>query len=150
MDAVVALGADLRAGRPPGAALAGVAVELAGESPALVVLVRERVHVAVQIAEAAGAPLADLLDRLDADLRARRAAALHSAAQAAGATATSWLLAALPLAGVGLGYTLGVDPGYELLHTRLGAGCVVVALAFQLGGLGWVARIARETTESAG
>lgn len=162
MDAVVALAADLRAGQPASTAMPLLAPALtpAGRGPnghvpggravPLVGLIRERTRAAVHVAGAAGAPLADLLDRLDADLRARRTAALHSAAQAAGASATSWLLAGLPLAGVGLGYGLGVDPAQELLHTRLGAVCVVLALAFQLAGLAWVARISRSAGEVAG
>jgi tight adherence protein B len=192
MDAVVTLAADLRAGQPPGRALAAVAAALdhdpstvhrgsrawsgrvgrrqggagtpvgrslgavgttarsAGGSQRCAVVIRQRVRAAVRVAEVAGAPLADLLDRLDADLRARRLVALHSAAQAAGATATSALLAALPVAGIGLGYALGVDPGHQLLHTRLGAGCVLAALALQLAGLAWVGRIARGATEPSG
>jgi tight adherence protein B len=144
LDAVVALAAGLRAGLPVGNAATTVST-IAGASP-LVRLVRQRVRAAVQVAEAAGAPLADLLDRLDADLRSRRAVSAQGAAHAAGTTATSWLLTALPVAGTALGYGLGVDPLAELLHTPLGAGCTAFALALQCAGLAWVSRIARAGT----
>ncbi len=166
LDAVVSLAADLRAGQPPDRALAAVASSLPDESAGLsrgllrlprpsrpggaVALIRQRVLAAVRVAEATGAPLADLLDRLDADLRTQRLVAVHGAAQAAGATATGALLAALPVAGIGLGYGLGVDPGRVLLHTRVGAGCTLLALALQLAGLAWVGRIARAATGSPG
>jgi tight adherence protein B len=144
LDAVVALAAGLRAGQPVGNA--GTALSTVSGASPIVRLVRQRVRAAVQVAEVAGAPLADLLDRLDADLRARRAVTAQGTAHAAGTTATSWLLMALPVAGVGLGYGLGVDPLDQLLHTPLGAGCAALALALQCAGLAWVSRIARAGT----
>jgi tight adherence protein B len=154
LDAVVSVAADLRAGQPAASGYARIrAVSGAarpGSATPLVDLVEQRVGATIRLADASGAPLADLLDRLEADLRARRAIAQHGAAQAAGATATGWLLTLLPFAGVGLGYALGVDPARQLLHTPLGAGCVIAALVLQLGGLLWVARIARLATELGG
>ena len=64
-----------------------------------------------------------------------------AAAQAAGARATAWLLAALPLGGIALGYGIGVDPLGVLLHTPIGAGCAVGATALQVTGLLWAERL---------
>jgi tight adherence protein B len=145
IDAVAALAADLRAGVPVGPALADAAEGLApsstgrsGAEP-----IRRRVAAAVELAELSGAPLADVLDRLDADLRAADRMRAAAAAQAAGARASAWLLAAMPVAGVLLGYAVGTDPVQVLLHTPLGAACAVAAVLLQVGGLAWSNRLAR-------
>ena len=56
---------------------------------------------------------------------------------------SSVLLAAMPAAGVGLGGLIGVDPAPVLLRTRLGAACLLGAVALQLGGLAWATRLSR-------
>ena len=137
LDALAALAADLRAGLPPSAARAGAPLVDA------VPLVRDRVTAAVRVADRTGAPLADLLDRLEVDLRGLERVRLTAAAHAAGTRATAGLLAVLPLAGIGVGYGMGADPLRVLLHTSVGAGCVAVALLLQLAGLGWTARLTR-------
>jgi tight adherence protein B len=137
LDALAAFAADLRAGLPPSAALAGAPLIDA------VPLVRDRVATAVRVADRTGAPLADLLDRLEVDLRGLDRVRLTAAAHAAGTRATAGLLAVLPLAGIGVGYGMGADPLHVLLHTPVGAGCVLAALLLQLAGLGWTARLTR-------
>lgn len=145
VDAVASLAADLRAGVPVASALADAAEGLAapaatraGAEP-----VRRRVAAAVELAELSGAPLADVLDRLDADLRAADRVRAAAVAQAAGARASAWLLAAMPVAGVLLGYAVGTDPARILLHTPLGAACAITAVVLQLAGLAWSDRLAR-------
>lgn len=54
--------------------------------------------------------------------------------------ATAWLLAALPLAGIGVGY-IGADQLRILLHAATGAGCALLALALQVAGLAWSRRL---------
>jgi tight adherence protein B len=158
-DAVLGLAADLRAGlalepawriaeetlhqaesgllpgwrkRPhPGAAGAGP-----------VVLVAQRLSAAAVFAEACGAPLADVLERLDTDLRAIDRARAAASSQAAGARASAAVLAVMPLAGIGLGVAVGVDPWSVLLHTPLGALALGLAVALQLAGIAWTARLA--------
>ncbi|MFC7482252.1 type II secretion system F family protein [Luedemannella flava] len=133
---VATLAAELRAGVPAEVAVRDCAAELTRD-------VAHRVAAAVTLAERTGAPLAAVLDRLDQQLRAALRLRSTVAAQAAGARASAWLLAVLPLAGVALGPVMGVSPGAVLLGTPLGAGCLLGAVALQLGGLAWAARLAR-------
>src|SRR5207302_5394000 len=128
VEAVGGLAADLRAGLPAVTALAEARPALnAGDEPT-VARGAVLVDVAWQVAGRLGAPLADLLDRVDADLRAADRLGVEVAAQTAGARASGWLLAGLPAAGVGLGYAIGGDPLGVLLHTPVGAACAVAAL----------------------
>jgi tight adherence protein B len=106
------------------------------------VRIRELTAAAWRLAERTGAPVADLVDRIEADARAADRARAAASAQAAGARATAMLLAGLPIGGIALGYAIGADPLRVLLHTPLGAGCVVGALALQLAGLAWADRLA--------
>ena len=143
VDGVAALAAELRAGQPVESAL-GTSHAAAGEGvggPSTVV--RARVAAAVQVAESSGAPLADVLERLDTHLRAVDRARAIASAQAAGARASAALLAAMPVAGAGLGAAVGVDSSTVLLHTPLGAACLAGALVLQLAGLAWASRLSR-------
>ncbi len=96
---------------------------------------------AVRLADRTGAPLAELLERIEADARVADRGLDAAAAQAAGARATAWLLAALPLGGIGLGYAIGVDPVAVLLHTPVGGASAVAAVALQISGLLWAERL---------
>ncbi|GAB3852532.1 hypothetical protein GCM10029963_42280 [Micromonospora andamanensis] len=97
---------------------------------------------AVRLAERTGAPLADLVERIEADARSTDRGLAAAMAQASGARATAWLLAALPLGGIGLGYGIGVDPLQVLLHTPVGGGCAIAAVGLQVVGLLWSERLA--------
>ena len=141
VDAVVGLATDLRAGLAVGPALAAAGPAMSQVDGARPVAVR--VAAAVELAETTGAPLADVLDRLDADLRAADRVRATATAQLAGARASAWLLTAMPLAGIGLGHAIGADPLRVLLRTPLGAGCLLGAVALQLAGLAWADRLAR-------
>ena len=143
VDAIGALAADLRAGLPAATALAEALPALRAAGDPTVARAARLVGGAMQVADRLGAPLAVLLERVDADLRAAERSRATVTAQTAGARATAWLLAALPLGGVGLGYGMGGDPGRVLLHTPLGAGCAFGALLLQCAGLAWTARMCR-------
>ncbi|WP_405094119.1 type II secretion system F family protein [Micromonospora sp. NBC_01392] len=130
LDRLGAVAADLRAGLPTGHLLDNGLGRIARLTRA-----------AVRLADRTGAPLADLLERIEADARAADRGLAAAAAQAAGARATAWLLAALPLGGIGLGYAIGVDPVAVLLHTPVGGGSAVAAVALQVGGLLWAERL---------
>lgn len=133
LDHLGALAADLRAGLPPPS---GPALDT-GPQDRLVMLA----NAAVRLAERTGAPLADLVERIEADARAMDRAIASATAQAAGVRATAWLLAGLPLGGIALGYGIGVDPLNVLLHTPVGAACAVAAIVLQLAGLAWAERL---------
>ncbi len=138
LDAVAGLAADLRAGANP--VVAWAAARAAVER---VPLIRERTATGWRVADATGAPVADLLDRLQRDLRAVERVRLAATAHAAGIRATAVLLALLPLVGIGLGYGMGGDPLRVLLHTPLGAACAITATLLHLAGFGWAGRLAR-------
>ena len=158
-DAVLGFAADLRAGlalapawRAAEEALhqaeSGLLVGWRGGrgGPAAggpVTLVAQRLAAATTLAEACGAPLADVLDRLDAHVRAVQRAQAVADSQAAGVRASAALLAVMPLAGLGLGVAVGVDPWHVLLHTPAGSVALGLAVALQLAGIAWTARLAR-------
>lgn len=133
LDALYSLAADLRAGAPATAisAMAG-----GGRLTGLVEALR-------RMADQTGAPLADLIERVAADARAADRIGAVAAAQAAGAQATAWLLAALPVGGLALGYAIGADPMHVLLRTPIGAACTVGAIVLQVAGLAWADRLTR-------
>jgi tight adherence protein B len=135
VDALAACAAELRAGLPPPPDL-GFGLEPTDD-------LATRSAAAVALAEQTGAPLAELLDRIEADVRSTDRALAAAAAQTAGARATAVLLAGLPAAGIGIGYAIGADPLRMLLYEPIGAACAVAALTLQLAGMAWSRRIAR-------
>ena len=169
LDELGALAADLRAGLPPGELvptdLASTRLAPADRTPVGLGpdgsagaawspaaagsrvspdehRLRDLTAAVWRLAERTGAPVADLVDRIEADGRAADRGRAAAAAHAAGARATALLLAGLPAGGIALGYAIGVDPLRVLLHTPLGAACVAGALVLQLGGLAWADRLA--------
>ncbi|RKN59217.1 hypothetical protein D7193_09555 [Micromonospora costi] len=131
LDQLCGLAADLRAGLPvPALADHTAATRLDRLTAA-----------AVRLADRTGAPLADLVERIEADARSSDRGLAAAVAQAAGARATAWLLAALPLGGIGLGYGIGVDPVQVLLHTPVGGVSAVLAVVLQVAGLFWAERL---------
>jgi tight adherence protein B len=123
---------------PPGDAMSSGIERTDGDDP-----LRQRVRAATALAQRTGAPLAELLDRIEADARAADRAQASAAAQAAGARATAWLLAGLPAGGLALGYAIGADPLAVLLHTPVGAASALGAVGLQVAGLVWTRRIMR-------
>ena len=166
LDAVTALADDLQAGLDPRSALGHVWPRLVGVDPgrraasgavvpaepsAVLADDREpsraditaRLAVAWRLAAETGAPLAELLGRLQLELTERERLRRAAAAQTAGNRVTAALLALLPLAGIGLGYAIGADPLQMLWHTAIGAACTAVALALQFAGVAWTLRLTR-------
>ncbi|MFF7948720.1 type II secretion system F family protein [Streptomyces griseorubiginosus] len=90
-----------------------------------------------------GAGLAAGLDRLEGALRAERDQRADLRAQLAGARSTAWMLAALPVLGLGLGAALGADPLRVLLHSGAGLGCLAVGGVLEGVGTWWAMRIVR-------
>jgi len=144
LDRLAGLAADLRAGRPVPSALGAAGLDPEAPHPAAERPVRELTDLALAasvLAERTGAPLADLVERIEADARATDRTLAAAAAQSAGAHATALLLAALPIGGLALGYAIGVDPLATLLHTPLGAACTAGAVTLQTLGLLWTSRL---------
>jgi tight adherence protein B len=140
LHAIENAASDLRAGLIPEAR------SVPDSTDAAVAAAIARLDAAYRISEALGTPLADLLDRVDADLRAGQRLRLTVRAQTAGAQATSVLLAGLPVVGLALGASMGADPVDQLLHTPVGAGCGLGAVVLQCAGLAWTARLVRGAT----
>ena len=150
---------ELEAGSPPSRAVAsaGEAVpryarELAGVlrgSPAdparfeESVGALEPVAVAWRIADRTGAPLADVLGRVRADIDAERALLREVAAAVAAPRSSAALLAALPLLGIGLGAAIGARPLAVLLTTSAGHVMLVLGVTLDAIGILWAARIVR-------
>lgn len=95
--------------------------------------------VACELAERAGAPVADVLRRFAAAVRADAVAAADRDAALAGPRATATLLSWLPLGGVGLGLLVGADPVATLLGTGPGRLCLVAGAALWIAGRRWTA-----------
>ncbi|MGW3516986.1 type II secretion system F family protein [Streptomyces hydrogenans] len=96
-----------------------------------------------QVAVDRGAGLADGLDRLEAALREQHERREGLRAELAGAWATVAVLAALPVAGIGMGAALGAEPLRVMLHTPAGGACLLLGGALEAAGLWWAARIVR-------
>ncbi|GAA4596258.1 tight adherence protein B [Actinoplanes octamycinicus] len=147
LDRMTALVADLRAGLPPASvavrtgASGSVPTDGAAARPAADARLARLAGAVWQLAEQTGAPAADLLGRIEADARAADRASAAAGARAAGAQTTAVVLAVLPVAGVAVGYAMGIDPLRILLHTPFGAGCAAGALLLQCGGLWWTRRL---------
>lgn len=150
LDLIGGLAADLRAGVTASVAVESTRAAIApGRTDPQVGRALALLSVAYQVSEHLGAPLADLLERVEHDLRAAERARIAVAAQTTGARASAGLLALLPVAGVGLGYAMGARPVHTLLHTPSGAVCALTALALQYGGLSWTGRLCRSAVERA-
>jgi tight adherence protein B len=95
----------------------------------------------LDIAEASGCPLADVLTRFAAQLEVEDDADAARQTALAGPKATVTLLTWLPLMGLGLGTALGVDPLAILLGTPLGLAALAAGIALTVAGRIWSARL---------
>ena len=170
LDALGALAADLRAGLPPVAGgeesapdrqLPGHVSAVPGGQPATADRPMWRASrarrlaglagAAIQLAAATGAPLADLLERIEADARLADRAAAAATAQAAGAQATAWLLAALPLGGDRARLRASASTRWRCCCARRSAPRVRwPRSSCQVAGLLWAERLARLPGDGAG
>ncbi|WP_433213012.1 type II secretion system F family protein [Dactylosporangium sp. CS-047395] len=148
LDAVDATAEGLRAGALPDGSTVplhggGVHERWAG---AAVEVARGRLLAAYRLSEHLGVPLVDLLERVEADLRAAQALRAEMSAQLAGAQTSTAVLIPLPLLGLWVGSAMGIDPAQLLLHTPLGAACALAAVAMQCLGLLWTSRMVHTAT----
>lgn len=157
-----ALGAEMRAGLPPVVAIERAVVvwpvwspivtaaRLGGDVPGALRAASEHpgaeglraVAAAWEVAERSGAALADVLDQIAVGLRSDDDARAEVVAALAPPRATAKMLAALPIFGLGLGYSMDADPLDFLLHTTVGLGCLGAGVGLALVGLWWVERLA--------
>ena len=93
------------------------------------------------VAERAGAPLAQVLDRVATAVRDDAEVDRDVQAEAAPARATGRLMAVLPVLGLSLGAGMGADPVHVLTGTVFGASCLAAGVALACAGLAWVDRI---------
>jgi len=93
------------------------------------------------VAERAGAPLADVLDRVATAARDEAEVDREVQAEAAPARATGRLMAVLPILGLSLGAGMGADPVHVLTGTVVGASCLAGGIALACAGIVWVDRI---------
>jgi tight adherence protein B len=135
-----AVGATPSSADEPSRAASEVIEEWAGtaSTPAAVALLA-----AWRLSEDVGASLADVLESVAVGIR--HAVELEGDVEVAlaGPRATARLLAALPLAGLGLGQLLGASPVDVLLGTPVGWLCAVSGLSLGLLGQGWTRRLVR-------
>ncbi|MDT0193994.1 hypothetical protein Q9R30_01320 [Arthrobacter sp. AB6] len=95
----------------------------------------------LDVAEASGCPLADVLTRFAAQLEVEDDADAARQTALAGPKATVSLLTWLPLLGLGLGMALGVDPLAILLGTPWGLAALAAGIGLTVAGRLWSARL---------
>lgn len=164
VELCTAVGADLRAGALPVAALQAAALTLPGlcddvgrvaamggdavralraaaTRPGAAGL--RRLAAVWAVTELTGSGLADGCERVAAWMREEESLRREVSAQLAGARASARLLTALPLFGLALGAGIGGDPVAFLLGTPYGLACLVGGTALVVGGLCWTEWLAR-------
>ncbi|WP_369259280.1 pilus assembly protein TadB [Geodermatophilus amargosae] len=161
-DALAALAAELRSGRPLGAATAsavavvpdpGAARELARalRAPEAVPAgasselgrAHARLAAAVRLSNRTGCSLAAVAGAVEDDLRARRRRRDELRSVTAGPRASAALLAGLPLLALAMGGGIGARPWTVLTTTVVGQGLLVAGVTLEAAGLAWSARLVR-------
>jgi tight adherence protein B len=157
-EACEVMAAQLRAGRSPPQALEAAAeacaelepaarqLRLGGNVPAVLRDIESSpaaagLASAWATAEVSGSALAGVVERVVSELLAQQEIRREVDEQLAGPRATARLLAVLPMAGIGLGFVLGVDVPQTLLSTLLSLCCLSVGFLLALVGLVWVERL---------
>lgn len=103
----------------------------------------------VRVHERTGAPVADLLDRAAAGLRADADARLARRSALAAPLATARVLVALPPAGLLLGFAVGADPVAVLTGTAAGRTAALLGLVAAVAGWWWSRRLVRAASSGA-
>ncbi|MGY1615184.1 type II secretion system F family protein [Geodermatophilus sp. SYSU D00691] len=159
-QALGALVAELRSGRPPDVA-AAAAARSCGDgvlADAFVRAVRDpparrapppgpaeaaldRLAAAVRLSRSTGAALSDVVVAVEDDLRARARRQLELRSAVAGPRASAALLAGLPLLGLAMGSGIGADPWGVLTTTGPGQVLLVAGVALEVAGVAWSRRL---------
>ncbi len=114
-----------------------VAAMSGGDAPPELVLIAQ----AWALADVTGAPLADVLGRVDDDVQARRAQVRAVASALAGPRSSAALLAALPALGIVLGTAMGGRPLAVLFDSAGGRWLLCVGVVLDAAGLLWTSRL---------
>ncbi|MEX2983000.1 type II secretion system F family protein [Streptomyces sp. C36] len=156
---------ELRAGRQPGEAVAGLtgrdlgpgwsavpaAARFGGDVPKALRRAGLQegaeglngVAACWRVAVDGGAGLAAGLERVAAALGAERDQRDELRAQLAGTRSTAVMLALLPVLALLMGSALGAEPLRVLLHTPGGLGCLALGGLLECAGIAWTRRIVR-------
>ncbi|WP_344600333.1 hypothetical protein [Sporichthya brevicatena] len=173
-----ALGSEIRAGRPPRAAVVAALAELPpgeadggtgtwaaevraaaggdGDVGAALIRAAEQpgadslrdVAACWEVAERTGAGLGGALDQVAATAGERVVHQARVRAQLAGVRTTGWLLAALPLVGMALAALAGAHPWRVLLATPSGVALLTLGVGLDAAGVVWLYRLARRVEET--
>ncbi|WP_395798785.1 type II secretion system F family protein [Arthrobacter sp. FW306-04-A] len=95
----------------------------------------------LEVAEASGCPLADVLTRFASQLEAEDDAGDARQTALAGPKATVRLLTWLPVFGLGLGTVLGVDPLGILMANGIGLAAFAAGIVLTIAGRIWSSRL---------
>jgi len=95
------------------------------------------------VALSVGAPLADVIARVAADLEAREELARQLRTTLTGPRASAAMVAALPLVGLVLGSAMGARPVSVLMDTHAGHLLLVLGVSFDAVGVLWTQRMVR-------
>lgn len=93
-----------------------------------------------------GAPLSTTLDQVARSLSAEESLRAVVAGELASPRATSKVMAALPVCGIGLGYLLGGDPIQWLLAGPAGWACLLGGVLLAGAGVIWIELLARQSS----
>lgn len=173
-----ALGSEVRAGRPPRAAVVAALAELppgggddgagdwvgevrdaaTGDGDVSAALLRAAaqpgagdlrdVAACWEVAEQTGAGLGGALDQVAAAAGERVVHQARVRAQLAGVRTTGWLLAGLPLVGMVLAAAGGAHPWRVLLATPSGFALLTLGVGLDAAGVMWLYRLARRVEET--
>jgi tight adherence protein B len=99
-----------------------------------------------QVSGDTGAPMSSTLDLVAASLSADQELIRVVNSELATARATSKVMAALPLCGVGIGYLLGGDPARWLLAGPAGWTCLLSGVLLACAGVLWIEALARRAS----
>ena len=102
-----------------------------------------------QVSVETGAPMSSTLDQVAASLSADQSLIGVVNSELAAARATSKVMAALPLCGIGIGYLLGGDPARWLLARPAGWACLLAGVLLACAGVLWIEALARRATPEA-
>ena len=96
-----------------------------------------------QVSVETGAPMSSMLDQVASSLSADQSLIGVANSELAAARATSKVMAALPMCGIGLGYLLGGDPAHWLLAGAAGWACLLSGVLLACAGVLWIEALAR-------